>query len=49
MNTPTKIGGIRFRGFPNFNRCAGFEEGDRHEVTAKNMPVACFLARGRIP
>jgi len=27
----------------------GFEEGGRHEVPVKNMPVACFLARGRIP
>ena len=26
----------------------GFEEGGRHEVQAKNMPVAYFLARGRI-
>ena len=26
-----------------------FEEGGRHEVTAKNMPVACFLARGKVP
>ena len=27
---------------------SGFEEGGRHEVTAKNVPVARFLARGRI-
>ena len=27
---------------------AGSAEGDRHEVTVNNMPLACYLARGRI-
>ncbi len=27
---------------------SGIEEGGRHKVPVKNMPVACFLARGRI-
>jgi hypothetical protein len=26
----------------------GFEEGDLSEAEVKNMPVACFLARGKI-
>ena len=25
------------------------EEGGLHKVQVKNMPVACFLARGKVP
>ena len=39
---PTHAGGDHFGG------AAGFEEADLCAAGVKNMPVACFLGRGRI-